>query len=130
MVDDEPDVVKSVQDLLRLDYKVLGATRAGDALVILNREIVDVVMTDQRMPEMSGVEFLSKSARATSRRDPAAVYRLCRHPRGDRRDQSGQCLSLYHQAVGSGELQTVIREACERRDAGGASEAGGAEDEK
>ena len=29
VVDDEPDLVRSVQDLLRFDYRVLGATRAG-----------------------------------------------------------------------------------------------------
>jgi len=58
VVDDEPDVVQSVQDLLRLDYKVLGATRAKDGLRILQEQEVHLVMTDQRMPEMTGVEFL------------------------------------------------------------------------
>lgn len=58
VVDDEPDVVKSVQDLLRLDYRVLGATRAQAALDILRDEDVHVVMTDQRMPDVTGVEFL------------------------------------------------------------------------
>src|SRR5205823_833738 len=60
VVDDEPDVVQSVQDLLRLDYKVLGATRAKDGLRILQEQEVHLVMTDQRMPEMTGVEFLSQ----------------------------------------------------------------------
>jgi signal transduction histidine kinase len=60
VVDDEPDVVQSVQDLLRLDYKVLGATRAKDALQILQDQEIHLVMTDQRMPEMTGVEFLSR----------------------------------------------------------------------
>jgi signal transduction histidine kinase len=59
VVDDEPDVVQSVQDLLRLDYRVLGATRAKDGLKILQDQEVHLVMTDQRMPEMTGVEFLS-----------------------------------------------------------------------
>ena len=59
VVDDEPDVVASVKDLLRLDYKVIGATRAAEGLDILDRENVHVVMTDQRMPEMTGVQFLS-----------------------------------------------------------------------
>src|SRR5437867_9377372 len=58
VVDDEPDVVKSIQDLLRFDYKVLGATRATDGLKILGEQPVHVVLTDQRMPEMTGVEFL------------------------------------------------------------------------
>ena len=60
VVDDEPDVVHSVQDLLRLDYKVLGATRAKEGLKILQDQEVHLVMTDQRMPEMTGVEFLSQ----------------------------------------------------------------------
>ncbi|HWP39417.1 MAG TPA: response regulator, partial [Tepidisphaeraceae bacterium] len=58
VVDDEPDVVKSVQDLLRLEYRVLGCTRAAEAMDILHRQEVHVVMTDQRMPEMTGVELL------------------------------------------------------------------------
>jgi signal transduction histidine kinase len=58
VVDDEPDVVQSVQDLLRLDYRVLGATRAKEGLRVLQEQEVHLVMTDQRMPEMTGVEFL------------------------------------------------------------------------
>jgi signal transduction histidine kinase len=58
IIDDEPDVVKSVQDLLRYDYRVLGATRPAEGIKILKSEDVQVVMTDQRMPEMTGVELL------------------------------------------------------------------------
>ena len=58
VVDDEPDLVQSVLDLLRFDFRVLGATRATEGLTIMKRENVDIVMTDQRMPEMTGVEFL------------------------------------------------------------------------
>jgi signal transduction histidine kinase len=58
VVDDEPDLVQSVKDLLRFDYKVLVATRAVEGLKIMEREKVHIVMSDQRMPEMSGVEFL------------------------------------------------------------------------
>src|SRR2546430_4386580 len=60
VVDDEADVVQSIQDLLRLDYRVLGTTRAAEALKILEKEEIHVVMTDQRMPEMTGVQFLSR----------------------------------------------------------------------
>src|ERR1041385_3629140 len=60
VVDDEPDLVQSVQDLLRFDYRVLGATRAADGLKIMATEQVHIVMTDQRMPEMTGVEFLKR----------------------------------------------------------------------
>jgi signal transduction histidine kinase len=60
VVDDEADLVRSVQDLLRFDYRVLGATRAVDGLKIMEQEKVHIVMTDQRMPEMTGVEFLRR----------------------------------------------------------------------
>lgn len=60
VVDDEPEVVHSLQDLLRFDYRVLGASRAAEGLRILEREQVHIVMSDQRMPEMSGVEFLER----------------------------------------------------------------------
>ena len=43
VVDDEPDVVKSVQDLLRFDFRVLGATRATEGMRIMEREKVDIV---------------------------------------------------------------------------------------
>lgn len=60
VVDDEPDLVQSVKDLLRFDYKVLCATRAAEGLKLLQQEKVHVVMSDQRMPEMTGVQFLSR----------------------------------------------------------------------
>lgn len=58
VVDDEPDLVQSVKDLLRFDYRVLIATRAAEGMAIVRQEKVHIVMTDQRMPEMTGVEFL------------------------------------------------------------------------
>src|SRR5437764_10328019 len=61
VVDDESDVVQSIQDLLRLEYRVLGATRAQDGLGMLQDEDVDIIMTDQRMPGMSGVDFLHQA---------------------------------------------------------------------
>jgi signal transduction histidine kinase len=58
VVDDEVDMVESVRDLLRREYHVLTATRASEGLEIIANQHVHVVMTDQRMPEMTGVEFL------------------------------------------------------------------------
>jgi signal transduction histidine kinase len=59
VVDDEPDLVQSVKDLLRFDFRVVGASSAGEAFEMLAKESVQVVMSDQRMPEMTGVEFLA-----------------------------------------------------------------------
>jgi putative nucleotidyltransferase with HDIG domain len=60
-VDDEVNILKALQRLLRMeDMHVLTASRAGDALELLERNPTQVVVTDQRMPEMSGVDFLAQ----------------------------------------------------------------------
>jgi two-component system, response regulator PhcR len=71
VVDDEPDVVHSVHDLLRLEYHVMGATSGRIGLEQLEKQPVHIVMADQRMPDMSGVEFLSQV-----RRDHPSSVRL------------------------------------------------------
>ncbi|HKV42009.1 MAG TPA: response regulator [Blastocatellia bacterium] len=60
-VDDEPANLRMLERLLRSNYKVLKAENAEDALKILQRENVSLIMTDQRMPGMSGTELLRKS---------------------------------------------------------------------
>jgi len=60
-VDDEVNILKALQRLLRHEeMTVLCASRPEDALEALARTPVQLVVTDQRMPEMSGVDLLSK----------------------------------------------------------------------
>lgn len=72
VVDDEPDVCDSVFDLLRREFRVLKAGNADDGMRLMQSEDVHIVMTDQRMPRTTGVEFL-KSARSSM---PQAVRLL------------------------------------------------------
>jgi response regulator RpfG family c-di-GMP phosphodiesterase len=59
-VDDEVNILKALQRLLRHErMTVLTASRPQEALEILDRTACQVVVTDQRMPEMSGVDLLS-----------------------------------------------------------------------
>jgi signal transduction histidine kinase len=59
VVDDERDVLSSVRDLLRIDYRVLTYERGRDALEYLRSgQAADAILCDQRMPEMTGVEVL------------------------------------------------------------------------
>jgi response regulator RpfG family c-di-GMP phosphodiesterase len=59
-VDDEVNILKAVQRLFRNEpFRVLAASRAREALELLENESPQVVVTDQRMPEMSGVDLLS-----------------------------------------------------------------------
>ncbi len=59
-VDDEVNILKALQRLLRAEpLKVLSASRPQEALELLERTPAQVVVTDQRMPEMTGVELLA-----------------------------------------------------------------------
>jgi putative nucleotidyltransferase with HDIG domain len=59
-VDDEVNILKAIQRLLRHEkLQVLTASRPQEALELLDQCDAQVVVSDQRMPEMSGVDFLS-----------------------------------------------------------------------
>ena len=60
VVDDEPDVCDSVHDLLRQEFRVLKARSAAEGYKLMETIEVHIIMTDQRMPQVSGVELLSK----------------------------------------------------------------------
>jgi response regulator RpfG family c-di-GMP phosphodiesterase len=72
VVDDEPDVCDSVHDLLRREFRVLKAHGAQEAYQLLQDEEVHIIMTDQRMPQITGVEFLTKA----KARNPHAIRML------------------------------------------------------
>ena len=60
-VDDEVNILKALQRLLRSeDMTVLAASRGQEALDLLESTPAQVVISDQRMPEMSGVDLLSQ----------------------------------------------------------------------
>src|SRR5689334_6545687 len=63
VVDDEMDVGDSVHDLLRREFNVLRARSAEEGLELMRQNEVHIIMTDQRMPKVSGVELL-KSIRS------------------------------------------------------------------
>jgi response regulator RpfG family c-di-GMP phosphodiesterase len=60
-VDDELNVLHSLKRLLRREsYQILTATSGAAALELLTQHKVHLVVSDQRMPDMSGTEFLSR----------------------------------------------------------------------
>ncbi len=59
-VDDERRVLTSMRALFRRIYNVKTASSASEALDLLEHEHVDVLISDQRMPEVTGVELLAQ----------------------------------------------------------------------
>jgi DNA-binding NtrC family response regulator len=70
LVDDEPNVIKSITRILQNEpWQILTAKTGREALDLMATTPVDVVLSDERMPGMSGVELLS----AVSRIHPETV---------------------------------------------------------
>jgi response regulator RpfG family c-di-GMP phosphodiesterase len=59
-VDDEPNVLKALRRLFHSEnYVIYLATGGAEGLEILRQHTVDLIISDMRMPEMSGAEFLA-----------------------------------------------------------------------
>lgn len=57
-VDDELNNLVAFKAVFRIKYNILTAISGEDAIKILRANIVHIIITDQRMPQMTGVEFL------------------------------------------------------------------------
>ena len=63
IVDDEPDNLDLLYRTFRRDFDVIRAESAIEALKVLDQQgEVAIIISDQRMPEMLGTEFLSRTA--------------------------------------------------------------------
>jgi len=59
LVDDEPRITSSLRALFRRNYNVHTANSGKEALAVLEKHSIDVLVSDQRMPEMQGSELLA-----------------------------------------------------------------------
>ena len=58
-VDDEKNILSSLRRLLRTEgYDIQLANSGAEGLDILSKMPVDLVLSDMRMPEMNGAQFL------------------------------------------------------------------------
>jgi len=62
LVDDEPNILQSLKRLLRRGgYRILTAEGGQEGLELLEDNVVQVIVSDARMPRMGGIEFLDKA---------------------------------------------------------------------
>lgn len=59
-IDDEENNLISFKAVFRLKYQVFTAIDTVKAMKILDTERIEIIITDQRMPNMTGTEFLEK----------------------------------------------------------------------
>jgi len=60
VIDDEPEMLFSLRNLLRPEFEVYTAKSGEEGMRILQEHVIHLVMTDQRMPEMTGVQLLNR----------------------------------------------------------------------
>ena len=117
VVDDEVEVLHSVHDLFRLSYRVITCESGADAVRVLESdEGVHVILSDQRMPGMSGVEVLRHARRLrpeatrllfTAYADVKAVVDAI---------NQGSVFRYITKPWDPDMLQSVVRQAVEQRD--------------
>ncbi|HXV36983.1 MAG TPA: HD domain-containing phosphohydrolase [Myxococcota bacterium] len=116
-VDDEPNILKSLQRLLRNeDMNVLCAATGAEALRMLEESPAQVVVTDQRMPEMTGVELLS----AVRQRHPEIIRMMLTGfteiKVAVEAINQGEIYRLITKPWNDDELRATIRQAFEQAD--------------
>jgi response regulator RpfG family c-di-GMP phosphodiesterase len=113
IVDDEEEILHSLRGLLRMEFEVHTAQSGPEALQVLEQQPIQVVLSDQRMPEMAGVELLSQARGErpgvvrvlfTGYADVRAVINAINH---------GQIFRYLTKPWDPDELLTVLREASE-----------------
>jgi response regulator RpfG family c-di-GMP phosphodiesterase len=116
-VDDEVNILKALQRLLRNEpMNVLTASRPEQAIELIEREQVKVVVTDQRMPEMSGVDMLS----SIRERNPSIVrMMLTGYTEMNNAVEAinrGELFRLITKPWNDDELKATLRQACDHYD--------------
>lgn len=67
LVDDEPANLRMLERLLAGEYEVLTAESGRDGLAALESHDIAIIITDQRMPGMTGLEFLKHASKVRTR---------------------------------------------------------------
>ncbi len=111
IVDDEADVLESLRHLFHRRYRVITSESGAGALDVLRREEAHVILSDQRMPGMTGDAFLRKA-----REEYPDAIRLLFTGYADIQTvvsavNQGGIFRYIHKPWESGELEAVVAQA-------------------
>jgi DNA-binding NtrC family response regulator len=114
IVDDEPDMLDFMERVFRSEYEVVRASSGDDALRELAKARFAVVITDQKMPHMTGVELLER----VGQRQPYLVKVLLSGftdvPEIERAMDRAGIHNYVVKPVDSEKLRAAVTEAIER----------------
>lgn len=113
-VDDEQSALNAIFRTLRRDYDVISSLSGRAALEVLKEQDIAIILADQRMPEMEGVEFFRKAAKlrpdalrilVTGYTDVEAIIRAI---------NDSQVFYYIHKPWEPEELQIIVQRAAEQ----------------
>jgi len=114
IVDDEKEILRSLTLTFEEDYEVFTASSGAEALEILQQQDIALILADQRMPEMTGAEFLAQTLSInphiiriilTGYTDTASLIQAI---------NQGQIYQYITKPWNRQELQIIVRRALER----------------
>ncbi len=114
IIDDEEEILKALRRQFRREYDVYVAVNAQEGLRIIKEAPIQVIITDQRMPGMTGVQFLARAKEElpdatrlllTGYADIQAVIAAI---------NEGNVFRYITKPWNTQELATIVREAFER----------------
>ena len=134
IVDDEANILSALGRLFRRDgYRLLSASSGQDALALLAENEVGVILSDQRMPDMGGIQFLREArerwpdtvrimlsgytelSSVTDSVNQAAIYKFLTKPWDDEtlREVVRKAFHLYQVTRENTRLNVALKEANE-----------------
>jgi adenylate cyclase len=72
-LDDEPENLRAFTSAFRREYDIFTTDSPSQGLDHLHNNKVDLVITDQKMPEMTGVAFLKQLQKSIPEKPPCSV---------------------------------------------------------
>lgn len=110
-VDDEPDILDFLERVFRREYRVLRAKHAQEAEAILAERVPDVLISDQRMPGMTGMELLEQTAQTHPTVTRVLLSGFSDLPEITEAARSGLVHAYVVKPVDSGRLREAVQEA-------------------
>ncbi len=74
IVDDLPDNIRLLGEILKSDYQILVATNGQDAIALAEEKRPDLILLDIMMPDMNGYEVCERLRDATTTRDIPIIF--------------------------------------------------------
>lgn len=111
IVDDEARILSALRRTLRREgYEIVTAETVGEAFAILDQRGVDGILSDHKMPGMSGIQFLEEAGRRRPRAARMIITGWTEEIPRDRLEAVGIC-ALVTKPWDDAKLKATLRRA-------------------